>query len=125
MIGWRKRFWTDARVIDIPPGFGVTLDGKPVATPAKSPLILPTAVLAEAVAAEWACVEGEVDPGRMPLTRLANSAIDKVKSDRTGISRMLAEYGGTDLLSYRAEEPAGHLQAWASEVRARQSTDDS
>jgi chaperone required for assembly of F1-ATPase len=77
-----------------------------VRTPAKAHLILPSRGLAEAVAGEWDAQGDEVDPAQMPLTRAANSAVDKVRVQRPDVVAMLAEYGGTDLLCYRAESPA-------------------
>ena len=73
-----RRFWTAATAVPVEGGFAVQLDGKPVRTPQKAPLVLPTEALAREVAAEWQAVEGKVDPGRMLFTRMANSAVDKV-----------------------------------------------
>ena len=82
------------------------MDGRPVKTPSKQVLRAPTEALARAVAAEWDAQDGEVDPGKMPLTRLTNSALDKVAVQFDGVAEMLADYGANDLLCYRAEEPA-------------------
>lgn len=101
-----RRFWTAAAVVPAEGGFAVHLDGKPVRTPLKAPLILPTEALAREVAVEWQAVEGKVDPARMPFTRTANSAIDKVAPQFDDVAGMLAEYGGSDLVCYRAERPA-------------------
>ncbi len=100
-----RRFWTTASVVSAGDGFAVDLDGRPVRTPAKAPLVLPTAGLAEAVAAEWQAVGAKVDPARMPFTRRANSAIDTVVPGFAAVVSMLADYGGSDLLCYRAEAP--------------------
>jgi chaperone required for assembly of F1-ATPase len=101
-----RRFWTTATVVPVDGGFTIHLDGRPVRTPLKSALVLPTEALAKAVAAEWQAVDGKVDPGRMPFTRTANSATDKVAPQFQAVADMLAEYGGSDLLCYRAEGPA-------------------
>lgn len=107
MSGWTvKRFWAEARAVDVPGGFAVHLDGRPVRTPAKAPMILPTLALATAVAAEWQAQTGEVRPALMPMTRMANSAIDKVAPQFDAVAAILADYGGTDLLCYRAAGPA-------------------
>ena len=98
-----KRFWTE---VAVDPAGGIALDGRPVRTPARTPLILPTAALAQAVAAEWRAVAGEIDPRAMPLTGLANAAIDRVAPDPAGFADGLAAYGGSDLLCYRADSPA-------------------
>ncbi len=107
MTGWAaRRFWTTASAVPVAGGFTVQLDARPVRTPLKAPLILPTEALASAIASEWQAVEGTVDPGQMPFTRMANSAIDKVAPQFDAVAAMLAEYGGSDLLCYRAMEPA-------------------
>ena len=115
--GWSmKRFWTAAGVAERPEGWAVTLDGRPVRTPAKAPLALPTEALARAVAEEWDAQQGEVRPALMPLTRTANSAIDKVAPMAAAVVEEIARYGGTDLLCYRAEGPpalvARQAAAW-------------
>jgi chaperone required for assembly of F1-ATPase len=105
--GWAaKRFWKEARVEPCDGGFTVTLDGRAVKTPAKSALVVPTQAMAEAIAAEWDLQQGKVDPGTMPVTRSANSAIDKVTVQFDEVVSMLADYGGSDLLCYRADGPA-------------------
>lgn len=86
-------------------GWSVRLDGRAVRTPAGASLHLPTEALARDVAGEWAAQETLIDPRTMPMTRMANSAIDKVAPQRDAVTAMLAEYAETDLLSYRAETP--------------------
>lgn len=106
MSEWKaKRFWTAAEVTDAPEGFGVALDGRPVRTPAKRDLQVPTRGLAEAVAAEWAAQGEVINPLDMPFTRTANAAIDKVAIQHAEVADMLAAYGDSDLLCYRAEAP--------------------
>jgi chaperone required for assembly of F1-ATPase len=107
MSGWTaKRFWKAATVEAQDNGFTVRLDGRPVKTPAKTPLILPTRAMAEAVAAEWEAQTGVVKPATMPVTRAANSAIDKIAVQFDEVAGLLAAYGGSDLLCYRATGPA-------------------
>ncbi len=123
-----KRFWQEARAVEAAGGFAVQLDGRPLRTPAKAQVLLPTRALAEAVAAEWQAVEGEVNPARMPLTRAANSAIDTIPRHRAAIVADLAGYGGSDLICYRSEGPAAlvarqaagwdPLLAWAASLGA-------
>lgn len=106
MSGWKaKRFWKEATVTPSPDGFTVTLDGRPVRTPAKTLLVVPTQPLAAAIAAEWDAQQGLVKPNTMPFTRAANSALDKVAPQFDAVVAMLAAYGGTDLLCYRATDP--------------------
>lgn len=100
-----KRFYNFVEVIEANGGFAIALDGRPVRTPAKSPLAVPTAGLAEAIAAEWAAQEGEVKPRAMSLTRLASTAIDKVPAERERFVDELVGYSESDLLCYRAEHP--------------------
>lgn len=106
MSGWKlKRFWDAANVRRTDEGFAVELDGRPVRTPAKAPLILPTGALAERIAAEWDAVEGQINPGTMPFTRSANAALDKVIRQHAEVADMLAAYGDADLTCYRADGP--------------------
>lgn len=100
-----KRFWQNAGVSQAADGFHVALDGRPLKTPAKAAMMLPTRGLADMVAAEWNAVEGAVNPADMPATRMANSAIDKVAAQFDAVADMLAEYGDSDLLCYRATGP--------------------
>lgn len=114
MSEWRmKRFWTEAAPTQTPGGWGIVLDGRPVRTPAKALLELPTLALAEVAAAEWNAQEETVDAGAMPVTRAGNSAIDKVAPQFDEVARLTADYGGTDLLCYRAAEPLDLVQRQA------------
>jgi chaperone required for assembly of F1-ATPase len=83
----------------------ILLDGRPVRTPARAQLALPGKALAAAVADEWRAQGEDIDPRAMPLTGLANAALDRVKPDPAGFAAGLAAYGESDLLCYRAEEP--------------------
>ncbi|MDP5361207.1 MAG: ATPase [Paracoccaceae bacterium] len=106
MSDWKpKRFWKEATATACDGGFTVMLDARPVRTPAKAPLIVPTMAMAEAIAAEWDAQEGLIDPRKMPVTRGANAAIDKVRTQRDEVVALLAEYGDSDLLCYRAAGP--------------------
>ena len=100
-----KRFWTDVTVTGGGAGYGIALDGREVRTPSKASLIVPTHALAAAIAAEWAAVEEKIDPRAMPMTRSANAAIDKVAHQHDEVATMIAAYGETDLLCYRAASP--------------------
>ena len=117
MSEWKaKRFWKEAQVVEADGGFAVELDGRPVRTPLKSAMTLPSRAMAEAVAAEWDAQEGEIRPLSMPVTRAANAAIDKVTVQREEVAEMLAAYGDSDLLCYRADSPQGlvarQAEAW-------------
>jgi chaperone required for assembly of F1-ATPase len=111
-----RRFWTEVSIQPVEGGFAIRLDGRDLRTPAKAPLVLPTRAFAELVAAEWAAQEGTIRPDTMPATRAANVAIDKVRGQAREVAGLIAEYGATDLLCYRAEAPealaARQAAAW-------------
>ncbi len=117
MAEWAaKRFWDKATVEKAGDGYQVLLDGRKLRTPVKSELIVPSREMAEAIAAEWDAQEEKIDPMTMPFTRSANAAIDKVGPMHAEVAALVAEYGGTDLLCYRAESPEGLVkrqsEAW-------------
>lgn len=115
MSGWtKKRFWTVAEAVGREGGFTVLLDGRAVKTPAKADFLLPTLALAQAAAAEWDAQGGALDPRTMPVTRGCNAAIDKVVPQFGEVAGMLASYGETDLICYRAEGPASLVQRQAA-----------
>jgi chaperone required for assembly of F1-ATPase len=104
----RKRFYLQAAVgARGEAGFPVLLDGKPVYTPARRLLAAPTMPLAQEIAAEWEAQKDEIDPARMPLTRLANAVIDAVAEAPTAVAENVAKYLGSDLVCYRADAPKG------------------
>ena len=114
MAEWKaRRFWKAAHIRAAEDGWEVLLDDRPLRTPGKQPLILPTEPLARAIADEWDAQTDLIDPLSMPLTRAANSAIEKVTPQRAAVAEMLADYGGTDLLCYRAEEPESLIRSQA------------
>jgi chaperone required for assembly of F1-ATPase len=116
MSDWAaKRFWTQTHVVADADGWTVHLDARPLRTPFKTALVVPTKGLAQLVCDEWAAQEGRIDPERMPATRMANSSIDKVAPQIKAVADMLAAYGETDLLCHRAEGPP--------ELIARQAAD--
>lgn len=100
-----KRFWKEATAEPQGDEWAIRLDGKPVKTPARAPLAVPTSALADAIADEWREVRERVDPREMPLTGLANAAIDRVAPDPEPFARGIAEYAQGDLLCYRADGP--------------------
>jgi chaperone required for assembly of F1-ATPase len=102
----RRRFWKAAAPAPESGGVGVRLDGRPLRTPAGATLLVPTGELAAEIAAEWDALDGEIDPGRLPFTRAANAAIDRVAPRPGPVVDAIAEYGGSDLLCYRAGGPA-------------------
>jgi chaperone required for assembly of F1-ATPase len=123
-----RRFWREVTVEPEGAGFVLHFDGRPLRTPAKAPCLVPSRALAEAMAAEWRAQGDEVDPTAIPLTRAANSAIDRVTPEFDAVAATVAAYGETDLICYRAPHPAGlarhqaeawdPLAAWAAEALA-------
>src|SRR5215210_2043085 len=111
----QKRFYSRAEMLAEEDRFALRLDGKRAVTPGRRPLAVPDARLAEAIAAEWSGQGEYIDPATMPATRLANSAIDGVAARLDEVRDTVAAYAGTDLLYYRAGEPAG-LVARQSEL---------
>jgi chaperone required for assembly of F1-ATPase len=121
-----RRFYRQAGVEEGEGGFHTVLDARPVRTPARRPLAVPSRALAAAIAAEWDAQGEIIDPATMPLTRLANSIIDGVAAALAPVAAEIEKYLGSDLLFYRAEAPqalverqARHwdpLLAWAREV---------
>jgi chaperone required for assembly of F1-ATPase len=100
-----KKFWKEVAVAREDGGWTVKLDGRPLRTPARAPLVLPNEALAEAIAAEWRAVDEDVDPRVMVLTGMANAAIDRVAPERQAFAGGLARYAEADLACYRSDWP--------------------
>ena len=111
-----KRFWKQVAVADDAAGFAIQLDGRPVRTPARASLVVPTRALSDAIAAEWQAQGDDIDPRSMPLTGLANAAIDHAATDPAAFAATLTPFAETDLLCYRddreAELAAEQAAAW-------------
>ena len=107
-----KRFWDAVHVVEAGGGYTVTLDKRPLKTPLKRPLIVPS----QALAAEWQAIEGKVDHTTMPYTQFAHAGVDQAVDEQVEIAAKTALYGETDLLCYRAEAPqelaARQAEAW-------------
>jgi chaperone required for assembly of F1-ATPase len=113
--GWKaKRFWKTVTPESCEGGFTIRLDGRPVKTPAKAAFVLPSRAMAEACAQEWEAQKGLIKPESMPMTRYANSAIDKVIPQMVEVVTIVAAYGETDLLCYRACDPEGLIARQAA-----------
>lgn len=100
-----RRFYEEVNVNEVNGGFIVRLDAHELKTPAKKPLVLPTAALAQHVAAEWRAQETDIDSYSMPTMRLVSTALDRVAEVPTETAQAFAAYGMSDLLCYRAENP--------------------
>ena len=79
-------------------------------TPAKAALLLPSQAFAEAIAEEWRSQGERLKPANLPLTQLANTAIDRVAPDPKPVIDELIAYAGSDLVCYWAERPAGLVE---------------
>ena len=100
------RFYKSVDVIELDSGkWQVRLDARPAKTPAGNLLEMPTQALAEAVAGEWGAQTGEMRPESMPLTRIANTALDRIAVQRETAIAELMRFAATDLLCFRAHEP--------------------
>ena len=124
-----KRFYTTAAVTGDGP-WGVALDARPLRTPARAALAVPTPTLAEASAGEWNAQGESILPRTMPLTGLANAAIDRVAPDVAGFADGLSVFAENELLAYRAEAPpplvarqATEWDPWLAWARARYDVD--
>jgi chaperone required for assembly of F1-ATPase len=106
-----KRFYESVTIEGRDGDFALLLDGKPVRTPGKAHLLLPTLALAEAVAEEWRAQQELIDPATMPLTKLANSTIDGVVGREQAVIDDILAYAASDLLCYRADGPQGLIEA--------------
>lgn len=111
-----KRFYAQVSVAETPEGFAVRLDDRPVRTPGRALLALPSAKAAELVAAEFAAQGETIDPVSMPVLRLVNTAIDGVAADSQAVLEDVMRFSASDLLCYRAGEPQAladrQAQAW-------------
>lgn len=113
-----KRFYTDVTLDGDEHGHFIRLDGRGLKTPGKRPLRVPTAAIAAQIKAEWDAVppatDGDIDPSVMPVTRLANVASENVAHRRGELITEARTYASTDLLSYRAPDPADYVARQAA-----------
>lgn len=106
-----RRFYKEAKTGQTDGGFAILLDGRPLKTPGRNALELPSASAAELVAGEWQRAGERIDPARMPVTRIVNSAIDGVSSRHGEVFADIVQFAGSDLLCYRASFPEGLVEA--------------
>ena len=86
-------------------GYGVRLDGKPLHTSGRLPLVVPSQQLAAAIGAEWSAQSGAIRPDTMPMMQLAATALDRIAPQRAQVVDALVKYAETDLLCHRADGP--------------------
>lgn len=109
-----KRFYKSVSVAAADGGYQIHLDGRPVRTPSKALLVVPAKALAEAIAHEWDAQVETIEPAAMPLTRHANTVLDRVTPQRAMVTDEISRYGESDLVCYRAE--------WPTDLAERQAT---
>jgi len=109
-----RRFYRLASIVATPDGHRVTLDARPLLTPGRAPISVPTKALAQAIADEWAAQDQQIEPETMPLTRIAATALDRAGPQRPAVTRAIVGYAATDLLCYRAEAPPGLVERQAT-----------
>lgn len=109
-----KVFYTSAAAAKVSDGYAVHLDGRPIKTPNKTALVVPTRALAEDIAAEWQAQTTVIDPTTMPLTRLANTTLDAVIANLAAVRGDIVDFSGSDALCYRAEGPAALVERQAA-----------
>ena len=106
-----KRFYDEVSIHELETGFAIKLDERSVKTPGKSDLVLPSRKAAELVASEWQSVSEEINPLKMPVTRLVNTAVDGVANELQAVLEDIVRYASSDLLCYRADGPDGLIAA--------------
>ena len=100
-----RRFYKEVGIERIDEGYLIQLDGKIVKTPAKDRLVVMNKPMALAIVEEWDAQEEHIDPETMMLTKLANTAIDRVRGREHEIITEIVKYISSDLLCYRSESP--------------------
>lgn len=101
------RFYKEVAIGPVADGWHILLDTRPARTPGEAGLVLPSEVLAKEIAEEWRKQEDKIDPQSMPLTKLANTAIDGVAERVDEVVDATMAYAASDLICYRAEGPDG------------------
>lgn len=100
-----KRFYKDVSIGQTSDGYSILLDGRAVRTPAKRLLAVDSAALADRLKEEWEAQGEEIDPAKMPVTRLVNTALDGVADNRQAVFDEIVRFAGTDMICYRADSP--------------------
>jgi chaperone required for assembly of F1-ATPase len=109
-----KRLYTRADVVAMEEGFALALDDRPVKTPGRWPLVVPTLALADAIADEWRAQGETIRPRTMPLMQLAATVLDHIGLYRAEVEAATLRYAETDAVCYRAEQPAALVRAQAA-----------
>jgi chaperone required for assembly of F1-ATPase len=101
-----RKFYKAVTVAEVEGGWQVQLDSRNLRTPKAQLMVLPTRPIAELVAEEWDAQTDVIEMATMHATRLANTAIETIGGSREGVADQIADYAGSDLVCYFAEEPA-------------------
>ncbi len=108
-----KRFYSAVSMVEEEGFFALKLDGRGAKTPARNPLALPNAAACALLVTEWQAQKEVINPDSMPATRIVNSALDGVSLRMDDVRNEIAGYAASDLICYRAEEPAGLIEMQA------------
>lgn len=100
-----NRFYKTAGVVQGDDGFSVVLDGRPIRSPARQLVQVPTRELAQAIADEWDAQGEKIDTRTMPMMRMAGTAIDDLAGMRDLTADAVAKYAATDMVCFWAAEP--------------------
>jgi chaperone required for assembly of F1-ATPase len=109
-----KRFYRQPTLESADDRHTVALDGRPLRTPGKRQLALPTVALAEAIVSEWDAQGDDIRPDSMPIMQLASTAVDRIAPQRASVVDGIAAYAQTDLLCYRAGGPPSLVELQAT-----------
>ena len=93
MSDWKpKRFWKEARAVEAEDGHSVQLDGRPVRTPAKAALVLPTRAMAEAWSGQGITANA-IGPGFFPTELTAAVFNDDARAARNAAQTCIGRNG--------------------------------
>jgi len=100
-----KRFYKEVTTGVCDSGHEIRLDDRVVKTPLKRDFAVPSREMAQAIAFEWEAQQTHINPATMIVTRLANTAVDRVHDDEARIVGELTDFAASDLVCYRAGSP--------------------
>jgi ATP synthase F1 complex assembly factor 2 len=89
--------------------YTVTLDDRPLRTPLGQPLVVPSKLLAAALAAEWDAQAPSISPPQMPLQTMVCTALDQTASHPKLYQDTCLQYLSTDTICYWADPTTDRL----------------
>lgn len=101
-----KRFYKEVSYGSEQEGWPILLDGKAAKTPAGNLITCPTEKVAQAICREWDEQDDHIRPNNMPLSQIQITKIDFVEGRQEEVIEKILETINTDLLLYRAKNPA-------------------